>query len=224
MFHLSPAALLFLLATTFATTTSVEARYMAIYKTKEVGASAYALIAGDCFNGQVSINGSSSAVKEKTSQGKPTKSYNKFTYAFYQGYNTCTKEDISGSVEVYPSTFTGDKYGATASATITSLRKCSFVKLDNGCDGEFSCKVEPVELKIDATWTATGSPIRSRSVLSYGGKLSSYSGHSKGISRETAVTLQVTINDAPVDLDSDSVYGDLLISMSGDIYIDRNEY
>ena len=123
-----------------------------------------------------------------------------------------------------PSTFTGDKNGATASATISSLTKCSYVEAEEGCYGEYTCEEEPVELTIDATWTATGSSYKDRSMSSYGGKLFSSKSRYSGTSRETIVTLQVTMDGVALDLDPSSVYGYLYTSMSGSMYVDRYEY
>ena len=66
---------------------------MASYKSKGIGAGASAtIVEDDCSYGYLYIDASSSAVKEKTSQGKPTTSYVKFTYAYYSVYNYCANE------------------------------------------------------------------------------------------------------------------------------------
>ena len=228
MFHLSHAFFLLSVATFASTmTTFAEARYMASYKAKGVGASASASLDGDdeCSYGCIGIDGSSSAVKEKSSQGQPTTSYNKFTYAYYSVYNYCTNEELYGYAEVYPSTFTGDKNSATASATITSFTRCFSAVGEDGCE-VYTCEESstPVELTIDATWTATGSASKNRSTSSYGSKSFSYKSRYSGTSRDTTVSMQVTMDGEAIDLDPSSVYGTLYSSMSGDVYLDRYEY
>ena len=228
MFRLSST--FFLLTAAFAaiitTTTTVEAAYVATYKAKGVAAGASASVGGDdCSYGYVSIDGSSSALKEKTTKGKPSTSYNTFTYAYYSVYNYCTGEDQYGYAEVYPSTFVGDKDGATASATIASLTKCSYKEVMEGGDWEYTCEQSPVDLTIEATWTATGNTIKDRSTYSYNSKWSSSKYRYSGTSRETTTaTMQVTQDGATLDLDPNSVGGYLYTSVSGSMQIDRYKY
>ena len=223
MFRLCPT--FFLLLAVFATTNSLEAHYTASYKTKGVGAGASVNIGGDdCFYEYLSIDGSSSALKEKVSGGKPSTTYSKVTYAGYYLYNWCTGEDTYGYAEAYPSTFTGDKDGAKASATIFSLFTCSYREVAQGGYWDYICDETPVQLTIGATWTATGRIFKDRSTWSYGSKLSSSKYRYSGTSRETTVTLEVTKDGQALDVDPSSVSGYLYTSMSGSMYVDRYEY
>lgn len=222
MFCLSSTFLLLLsaYATTF-TIHSVEARDVTSYKTKGVGAGAYVNLGGEdaCFYESLSIDGSSSALKEKASGEKPSTTYSKVTFASYSWYNWCTGQDAYGYAEVYPSTFTGSKDGATASATISSLFTCSYTEADG-----YSCDESPFELTIDATWTATGNFIKDRYTSSYGSKLFATKYTYSGTSREiTTVTLQVTKDGQELSVDPSAVvYAYLYTSMTG--YVDRYEY
>ena len=222
MLRLSSA--FFLLMVAFAaiiTSTTVEARYMASYKLKDVFAGASAKISeNDCSYEYLSISGSSSARKEKTSQGKPSQSYNQLTTVSYDYYDHCTGETKAGYVDIYPGTFAGDKNGATASATISSIEICT-LPVDY-CNGEYDCKESAVDWTIDATWTATGSTIKDRSTSSYNSPSFSSKYRYSGTSRETTtVTLQVTQNGEALDLDPSSVSGYLYSSVSGSMEIVR---
>ena len=224
MFRLSSA--FFLLMVAFAAiiaSNTVEARYTATFKAKGVAAGASAYIGGDdCSYQYLSIDGSSSALKEKTSKGKPSQTYNQFTYASYNHYNYCTGESTYGYAEIYPSTFAGDKDGATASATISSLTTCSYTATEEGGYGEYICEESSVDWTIDATWTATGSTIKDRSTSSYNSPSFSSKYRYSGTSRETTtVTLQVTQNGEALDLDPSSVSGYLYSSVSGSMEIVR---
>ena len=225
MFRLSPLLLWF---TAFiASSNIVEARYKASYKTKGLGASASAYVYEDeCSYEYLSIDGSSSALKEKTSHGKPSTSYNTYTYASYSSYNYCTGEEAYGYAEVYPGSFTGDKNGAAATATISSLYICRYVEVEEGCYGEYNCEesAEPFELTIDATWTPSGNTSKDRSTSSSSNKFSSYKFRYSGTSREATVTLAVTKNGESLAIDPSSISSYFYTSTTGDMYVDRYEY
>ena len=225
MVRLSPLLLWF---TAFiASSNIVEARYKASYKTKGLGASASANVyEDDCSYEYLSIDGSSSALKEKTSHGKPSTSYNTFIYAYYSFYNYCTGVETYGYAEVYPSSFTGDKNGSAATATISSLYICRYLEVEEGCYGEYNCEesAEPFELTIDATWTPSGNTSKDRSTSSYSNKFSSYKFRYSGTSRDASVTLEVTKNGESLEIDPSSISSSFYTSTTGDMYVERYEY
>jgi hypothetical protein len=212
MFCLPPTFLLLLalFATTF--TNYVEAREMTSYKTKGVGAQANVDLGGDdCFYENLYIDASTSATKVKASGEKPSTTFSKVTFASYGLNNWCTGEESYGYAEVYPSNFTGNKDGAKASATISSLITCSYKEV-----GGYTCEEIPFEMTIKATWTATGSSFKDRYTYSYGGTSYSTTHTYSGTSREiTTVALEVTKDGQTLGVDLSSVDAYLFTSMTG---------
>jgi len=201
-------------------------KYISHYKTKGVGAYAYANLIpdDDCSYTSFSISASGSAMKDKTNRGKPSTSYSKYIDASFNTYNYCTNEEIGGYVSIDPATFTYDsKKGLQASATIQSFYTC--YEVEGQC--YYTCEDVTSEDKITitASWVPTGgAPTKSRDNYSYRSSNFSYKAHYSGTSIPVAITFSVSKNGKNLAVDSTSIFGELYTSNSGGISIDRYEY